>query len=86
MQQIPVIQMLILAGSTHIINTCWSPKGTSGNIIGSLRKVCLGHYSLHMHIFTLLEFKTVHLELNAFSYLNNCQSQVTNFQVVSSNL
>lgn len=86
MQQIPVIQMLILARSMHIINTCWGPKGTSGNIIDSLRKVCLGHYSLHTCMLTLLEFKTVHLKLNAFSYLNNCQSQVTNFQVVSSNL
>lgn len=86
MQDIPVIQMLILSRSMHIINTCQGPEGTSGNIIDSLRKACWGRYSLHTHTFTLLEFKTAHLELNVFSYLDECQSQVTNFQVVSSSL
>lgn len=86
MQHIPVIQMLILARSMHIINTCWGPEGTSGNIIDSLRKACWGHCTLHTRTFTLLEFKIAHLELNAFSYLDKCQSQVANFHVVSCSL
>lgn len=57
MQHIPVIQMLILARSMNIINTCWGPEDTSDNIIGSSRKACGGHYSLHTCTLTLLEFK-----------------------------
>lgn len=48
MKHISVSQMLILAGSMHIINTCWGPEGTSGNI-DFLRKAYWGHYSLHTH-------------------------------------
>lgn len=43
MQYILVIEILILARSMHIINTCWGPEGTSGNIIDSLRKAYWGH-------------------------------------------
>lgn len=77
MQHISVIQMLILAGSMHIINTCWGPEGTSGNIIDSLREAYWGHYSLHTHTFTIVELRMVHLQLNGFSYLDKCQSHDT---------
>lgn len=77
MQHISVIQMLISAGTMHIINTCWGPEGTSGNIIDSLRKAYWGHYSLHTHIFTLVELRIVHLQLNDFSCLVKCQSHDT---------
>lgn len=71
MQHIPLIQLLILARSMHIINICWGPEGTSGNIIDSLRKACWGHYALHTHTFTSLELKMADLELNAISYLTS---------------